>query len=146
MKTLKTLITLILLTTFASTGYSQKYSQKLKSDGYKISFKSFETQMVGFHSKKRAKYSGTLKVNSKDNQKGIYQFSFLELGDKISLLGFKDSKQNKVLSPTLTFDKESNTFTYYRKTDREGNEKIKDDSSIEETVLSGMLIWLKIEK
>ena len=141
MRIFSTLFTLILLTTFANTGFSQK----LKSDGYKISFKSFETQMMGFHSKKRAKYSGTLKVNSKDSQKGRYQFSFLELGDKIILLGFKNS-QNTVLSPTLTFDKESNTFTYYRKTDREGKEKIKDDLSIEEIVLSGMLIWLKIKK
>ena len=92
MKIFSTLFTLILLTTFANTGFSQK----LKSGGYKISLKSFETQMLGFHSKKLAKYSGMLKVKSKDSLKGTYQFSFLELGDKISLLGFKRSEERRV--------------------------------------------------
>ena len=141
MRIFRILLTLTLLTAFANTGFSQK----LKSDGFKLSFKSFEKREMGFCGKKKEIYAGIVKVKSKDSLKGVYRFYFPKIDDKINILTILDN-QKKVLKPRLYFDEEIKTFVYYQGTDKEGKEKLSDDISVEEIVLSGMLIWLRIKK
>jgi len=134
----RVLVGISFLLVIATSGFGQK----LKSDGYKITLKSVEKKEMRFHSKIYLSYKGSLKVSSKDSLKGTYQFSFLDLGEGVGNLSFKNS-DNKTIAPKLIFDKNSDTFTYKDKTGKEEKMQIKAGLAFEEFVLQGILIWIK---
>lgn len=144
MKTLRTLLLLL----FVTSGTNSALCQELKLDGYKIIIKSFETRLTGMHSKKYALHSGMLKVKTKDGQKGNYLLTFMELGDEVTLLSFRN-EQNQGLAPKLIYNKAEKEFKYGNATveEKEKERQLLDgNKSPEEIVLVGMLIWLKLDK
>jgi len=138
MRIFRTFLSVTVLSVYINTGFSQK----LISDGYKISLKSIEKRERNFHSSRNIIFIGDLKVNSKDSLKGKYLFYFLEMEGNIGVLSIKNTK-NEILRPKLVFNKDKMIFTYNQGTEMEGNEKINNVSTIEDILLSGMLVWLK---
>lgn len=138
---MKSILALSLLITLSTIGFGQK----LKSDGFEISIKSIEKQETDFFGKKQEIYVGIVKVKSKDSQKGEYRFYFPKMDGKFSHLTIRNS-QDQILEPRLYYDEENKSFKYHEGTDKEAKEKVLSDKSIEEIILSGALIWLKIDK
>ena len=138
---MKSILTLILLITISTFGYGQK----LKSEGFEVSIKSFEKQEIEFFGKKQEIYVGIIKVKSKDSQKEEYRFYFPKMDGKFSHLTIRNI-HDQILEPRLYYDEENKSFKYHQGTDKEASGKVMSDESIEEIVLSGALIWLKIEK
>lgn len=138
---MKSILTLTLLITLSILGFGQK----LKSDGFEVSIKSFEKQEIDFFGKTQEIYVGIIKVKSKDSQKGEYRIYFPKMDGKFSHLTIRNS-QDQILEPRLYYDEDSKSFKYYQGTDKEASEKVLSNESVEEIILSGAIIWLKIEK
>lgn len=138
---MKSTLTLTLLITLSTIGFGQK----LKSDGFEVTIKFFEKQEMNFFGKKQEIYVGIVKVKSKDSQKGEYRFYFPKMDGKFSHLTIRNS-QDQILEPRLYYDEENKSFKYHHGTEQEASDKILSDKSIEEIILSGALIWLKIDK
>ena len=137
---LKTKFTLIFLLLFLAG-----FSQKIKSEVFEVSFKKFEKKEIDFFGKKQFVYTGIIKVKSKDFQKGLYRFYLPIMDGEISHLTIRDA-EDKILQPRLYYDKEKTSFKFYQGTEKESSEKVKSDASTKELILSGMLIWLKLNK
>lgn len=134
MKFILTLSLLFVISTFA-------FSQKLKSKGFDVSIKSFEKQEVDFMGEKQEIYFGIVKVKSRDSQKGEYRFYLPKMNGKFSHLTIRNL-QDQILEPRLYYNDEDKSFSYMN----EGNDKVLSEKSTEDIVLSGVLIWLGIEK
>jgi hypothetical protein len=138
MKPILALALLLAICTFS-------FGQKLKADKVTVSFKSFEKQEVEFFGKTQEIYFGIINVKSKDSQKGDYRVYFPKMDGQFSHLTIRNM-EDKILDPRLYYDKENNSFKTFIGTDKESNDKILSNKTTEEIMLSGVLIWLKIEK
>ena len=138
---MKSILTLTLLITISTLGFGQK----LNSDGFEVSIKSFEKKEMEFFGKKQEIYVGIIKVKSKDSQKGEYRFYFPKMDGKFSHLTIRNS-QDQILDPRLYYDEENKSFIYHQGTEKEASDNVISDKTIKEIVLSGALIWLEIEK
>lgn len=122
------------------------YCQKIQSEGYSVMMKEFaqgESSVVC--GPKKASFGGIIKVKSKDNLKGTYYFSMVSLNDKEFILTFKNEKKSLV-NPMLVFKKESNSFQYIKDKTVQDEVTVGPEKSMEELVLEGMLLWLKVKK
>lgn len=135
------LIGVVLVFSFSNKGFTQK----LKKDGYKIAInKNAKKKQTNMHGKMYVSFKGTLKVNSKDSLKGTYQFAYIELGNYIAILTFK-SDEGKTLPPKLQYEGKTGLYSYNKA--KGGEEKVPEEAflSLEDSVLKGMLLWLKIK-
>ena len=145
---MKTIFTLILVVAGVSSGFGQK----LKSDGFQIILNSLapggdEIIFKGSENYKSTdeKYFGDISVKSKDDQKGNYNITFTKRQDKLSPLVIKNAEYLD-LEPTLYYEASSKSFIYNQGMASEAKALVTSDKSIEDIVLSGMLIWLKVDK
>ncbi len=140
---MKNIILSVVFVFFCSTGIVS--GQKLISGGYKISFKTLEKTSMSTCGKKNTIYVGKIKVKTKNKLKGEYPFYFAEMSKKYYLLAIKNH-ENKIMSPTIQFDTEENTLTGYKGSDKEITEKQDAGKSMEDIILSGMLMWLRTKQ
>ncbi len=134
---------LLLLMTFFLC-FTISLGQKIKSDGYEISFKSIEIKEIEISKIKHEIYSGIIKVKAKNGQQGNYYF-FLPIKDgNFSYLTIRNSHQ-QILKPRLYYNEDKKTFSYYRGTDKAKSEEITSNESVQNIILYGSLIWLKIQ-
>lgn len=121
------------------------FGQKLKSDGYTISIKSIEKQKLTMFGKEQEIHYGVIKVKSKDDQAGEYRFYFPKApqGEYFHLT--IRSLDDLVLEPRLYYNKAQNSYTYTLN-DEETIVEVSPDITIEDLILSGTLIWLKLDK
>lgn len=135
------LITFALLLSFNQFAFSQK----IKSDGYKVTLVKIEKFELKFMGEIQTGYAGTIIVKSKDSQQGTYTFYLPQLDSKFSHIAFKDVNGQLAL-PRIYYDEDTKTFSFHEGTDKAGSEKVKSDKTVEDLVLSGAIIWLKIPK
>lgn len=120
------------------------FSQKLKADGYKITIlKDPVKKRMNMHGKIYVTYKGKIKVNSKDSLKGIYTFSYMDLGNDIANIKFKNLENNKVL-PKLIFYAKTGIFSFNQRNGEEGTLTKEMYLPLEDAVMQAMLISLKI--
>ena len=89
--------------------------------------------------------SGIVKVKCKGSQKGKYIYNLIKSNGKYSHLTIRNLNHKK-LQPLLYYNEKTKSFDYWHGTDKEGSAIITSDKSDKEIILSGFVIWLKLEK
>jgi hypothetical protein len=121
-------------------------SQKIKVDGYKITIqKNPTTKKMNMHGKTYISYKGKVKVCSKDSLKGMYTFSYIDLGNDIANIKFKGVENNMQL-PKLIFDASKGVFSYNKKNGEEGTLQKEVYLPFGDAVLQAILISIKIKQ
>lgn len=123
------------------------YSQNIKTEKYEIYLTSIIANEVNIAksmymtSKKQYFYEGEVEVNIvATNKTEIYLFYFTSWDDSYKEFTVKDRNYNE-LSPELTFnDKETAIIL---KDGKEERYKLKDNSNVDYSILSSVLVWLE---
>ena len=117
-------------------------AQKLKSEGYDISLKTYEEESVKHLGRMEKNLVGTVKIKSANGKQEV-DFVFTSMNGKLNVLEFKD-ENNVIMAPPLYYNTKDKSFSYYPGTKREGKAKTVQNSNNKGLVLSGTLIWMKL--
>ncbi len=123
------------------------FSQSLKTEKYEIYLNNIIANEVNIAksmymtSRKQYFYEGEIEVTEvKTNKTQIYLFYFSSWDDSYKEFSVKDKNFNE-LAPELNF--KDKTTAILIKDGKEQTFKLKDNSSIDSSILSSMLIWLE---
>ncbi len=138
----------ILLTALLFT-ITLSFSQRLVNDKYELFLLNIEENEVNIAKgmymtdNKQYYYEGNIEVSSLENGKITkYAFFFSSWDDKYKEFSIRDTNSN-FMNPVLIFD---DKITAIIKGDKTKTFKLKNNSSIENSILSSMLIWLDNRK
>ena len=141
----KTLLTLFLLLTSLLS-----FTQILRNDKYEMYLLDFMENEVsiakGMYMTDRPQYyyEGTIEVTSMDNgASSKYNFFFSTWDDSFKEFQVKDVNY-KIEQPIVTFKGKSKAII--KKENKELHFKLEDTSSVENSILSSMVIWLDCKK
>ncbi len=141
MKRVRKFLSVIFLLFFSCSAFCQH----INSDGFSITLKKFvQGQSSVVCGKQRPAYGGIFKVTSKNQCKGIYYFTLIYLDDKQAVFTIKN-KDNVLVNPMLVLNAPSKSFQYIKNDIIVEEIFIDDNKPIQEQILSGMLLWLKVK-
>ena len=140
---IKNILTITFLTILAASSYGQSMS----SGKYEVKLDTLMTLSLKFMEKDQVVYSGYITVSKKGKFIETYYFIMPEKDGKPSHLAVKNkSGMQDLIEPRIYYNDSTKTFSFYQGTPKEGKETVQDCSDIKHIILSGMLIWYKLEK
>lgn len=122
------------------------FSQTLRNDKYELYLINFQENEVNIAKgmymtdNKQYYYEGTIEVTFMNNGKtSNFNFFFSAWDDKYKEFVIKDANFN-ILKPKIFFNNKE--IAYVIVNEKEKETKLKDNSSLENAILSSMVVWL----
>jgi len=121
-------------------------SQTLRNNRYELYLIKFEENEVNIAKgmymtdKSQSYYEGVIEVTSMETgDTKNYTFFFSAWDDKYKEFLIKDKDFN-IIKPKISF--KDKTIAFYKKGDEEKSVKLEDNSNLENSILSSMVVWL----